>query len=92
MLFVNVGTCRLQLFTIVRIWLQSFLHCKRIRLPERHLEGDDNVQRQGKVTIWKDSGGPDCILHKRKLRGDLTEVAKLGNLVIPGESFKYPFK
>lgn len=51
--------------TIVHVWLHSFLHCKRSRPSERYLEGDDNIQRQGKVSIRKDSGGSDCILHKK---------------------------
>lgn len=76
----------------VHIWLHSFLQCKRSRLSERYLGGDDSVQRQGKVSIRKDSGGSDCILYKRKLRDDMTEVVKPGNLVIPRYSFKYPLK
>lgn len=76
MAFVNAGTCLASIPFFNSGYTYPCSVKKEKEQPERGLEGDDNVLRHRKVSVRKDSEGSDCILHKRKIRGDVKEVAK----------------
>lgn len=76
MAFINAGTCLASITLSSCGYAYPYSVKKKKQQPERGLGGDGNVLRHGKVSVRKDSEGSDCILHKRKIRGDGKEVVK----------------